>query len=119
MSTGVEALDRLAESLPKTSDKQREAKLDADVLPSGRRVSDLSAEELGRELKRLGIPGASPGNTIAGNRAAYEQFLQEIRDFAAELSVLTWFQENKHDGSSSDDDDTDSEGNDDVRDQKD
>jgi len=106
--TGVEALDRLAEALPKR-DPHKKAKLNHVELPDGQKVSDLTGPELGRALKRLKVEGADPKASFETNHAVYEAFLRDIYDFAGELAILTWFQENKHGASSSDDDENEDE----------
>lgn len=102
--TGIDALDKLAKSLPK-NDEHRKAKLDFTELPGGQKVDDLSSAELGRALRHLKVPGASPNNTKAANVAAYERHLQGIADEAAETAILLYFVEHEDDDTSSKPDD--------------
>lgn len=88
--TGIDALDKLADSLPK-NDNHRTAKLDFSELPGGVKIEGFSAAELGRALEELKIPGASSNNTLEANKAAYEGHLQGIYDDAGETAVLLWF----------------------------
>ncbi|MCA1546310.1 hypothetical protein I6F36_05765 [Bradyrhizobium sp. BRP19] len=103
MSTDSEVFDRLAESLP---NKQKQAQLNADVLPDGRKVADLSNAEFARALKKLDVAGASVSNTKAANEALYAGHLQGI----AEGAILLWFFDNE--------DKTDTGGDDDSEDGK-
>lgn len=102
--TGIEAIDKLAESLPK-NDSHRKAKLDFKELPGGRKVNEFSAAELGRALRKLKVSGASPNNTKEANTAAYERHLQKIYDEAGETAILLWHFEHEDDSGKADDND--------------
>lgn len=106
MSTDNEVFDRLAESLP---NKEKQAQLNGDVLPDGRKLSDLTNGELARALKKLDVAGASVSNSKAANAALYAEHLKGI----AEGAILLWFFDNDRTGS---DDDDNREDGDDVRD---
>ncbi|MCA1546445.1 hypothetical protein I6F36_06450 [Bradyrhizobium sp. BRP19] len=90
----------MAESLP---NKQKQAQLNAEVLPDGRKVADLSNAEFARALKKLDVAGASVSNKKAANEALYAGHLQGI----AEGAILLWFFDNEDKTESNDDDEDD------------
>lgn len=87
-----DALERLA------NDKHTAAWLDFSELPDGRKVADLSRDELNAALKGLKISGASTGNTLEASTALYERFLQRMQDDeGGEVAVLLWFLDHEDD----------------------
>lgn len=65
-------------------------RMDISELPDGRKVSDLSRQELAKALAKLKIKGASPQNTAEANVALYERHLQRMFDDAGSDAIVAF-----------------------------
>lgn len=102
--TDVPDMQDVLDALPKGNGTSRLAgKADANELPDGRKVTDLSRAELAEALIDLKIPGASASNTLDANRALYERHLQRIYDEGGEQAVGYWLVVGEHDNDNEDD----------------
>lgn len=59
-------------------------------LPDGRKVADLSRDELAKALAKLKIDGVSSQNTPEANVALYERHLQRIFDDAGSDAIVAF-----------------------------
>ncbi len=82
---------------------------DAAKLPDGRKVADLSAEELATALIELRVPGTARGNTRKANLCCYAVTLRAIADEAGQEAVSLWRLLNDGGNSQEEDNDDDDE----------
>lgn len=86
-------LDDVMDALPKKRSAEGVPlgdRVSVTDLPDGRRVADLSRDELAKALAKLKIAGVAPENTAEANVALYERHLQRMFDDAGSDAIVAF-----------------------------